>query len=132
MTSPDPVTPPDFGSVGGRPALRLWFAIEVLAFDETVAFYRDALGLQAVDGWSDAASTGVVFAIGDSARIEIESADVIGPPPNIALELPDGQALADLHARLREPEPIARHPRGHQGFRVRDPSGTEIYLWSEK
>jgi catechol 2,3-dioxygenase-like lactoylglutathione lyase family enzyme len=132
VTSSDPVASPGFRPAGGRPALRLWFAIEVLAFDETVAFYRDVLGLQAVDGWSDAASTGVVFAIGDSARIEIESADVTGPPPNIALELPNGRALADLHARLHEPEPIVRHPRGHQGFSVRDPSGTEIYLWSEK
>ena len=114
------------------PAVRLWFAIEVVAFDETVAFYRDALGLQAVDGWSDADSSGVVFAIGGSARIEIESADVSGPTSNIALELPDSQALAGVHERLHEPEPIVRHPRGHQGFSVRDPSGTEIYLWSEK
>jgi catechol 2,3-dioxygenase-like lactoylglutathione lyase family enzyme len=123
---------PDIAPVAGQTAVRLWFAIEVVAFDETVAFYRDALGLRAVDGWSDADSSGVIFAIGDSARIEIESADVSGPTPNIALELPDAQALAGVHDRLRESEPIVRHPRGHQGFTVRDPSGNDIYLWSEK
>jgi catechol 2,3-dioxygenase-like lactoylglutathione lyase family enzyme len=112
--------------------VRVWFAIQVAAYDETVAFYRDALGLAAVDGWTDERSRGVVFAVGDSARIEIESVATPGPAPNIALELPDGDSLVALHIRLGVSEPISRHARGHQAFTVHDPSRTEIYLWSEK
>jgi hypothetical protein len=33
--------------------VRLWYALQVDAFEETVAFYRDALALPIVDGWRD-------------------------------------------------------------------------------
>lgn len=111
---------------------RLWVTIEGAAYDETVAFYRNVLGLPAVDGWHNESSRGTVFAIGDSARIEVESAESDGPPHSIALELPDRDALDALHRRLGATQPIAAHRRGHSWFIVRDPSGTEIYMWSEK
>jgi predicted enzyme related to lactoylglutathione lyase len=110
--------------------VRLWYALRVVDFEETVAFYRDTLRLPIVDGWHDDRSRGVVFAIGESARVEIESASTPSRPAHIALELPDRHVLEALAVNIGGA--ISKHSRGHHGFTTFDPSGTEIYLWSEK
>jgi glyoxalase/bleomycin resistance protein/dioxygenase superfamily protein len=110
----------------------MWAAVQVVDYDAVVWFYRCTLGLPVVDGWSDAASVGTIFAIGGSARLEIESATSPGAGVSIALEYPSLDALTEIHGRIRDATPIEKHGRGHHSFTALDPASNEIYLWSEK
>lgn len=116
-------------------AERLWLTFEVDDFGPSVAFYRDVLGLSEVDSWALDDEAGAVFAIG-AARVEIERpAASAKPGARAAIEYPDLDALEAAHRRVTElaqPTPVLQHHRGHSGFTVHDPSGTEVYLWSEK
>jgi hypothetical protein len=114
--------------------VRLWAAVQVVDYDTVVNFYRCTLGLPIANGWADAASVGTVFAIGESARLEIESATSAGASVSIALEYPSLDALSAVHHRLRNSDvsPIEQHSRGHHAFTALDPASNEIYLWSEK
>jgi catechol 2,3-dioxygenase-like lactoylglutathione lyase family enzyme len=122
------------GSPSAAP-VKLWLTLEVDRFAPTAAFYRDVLGLPEIDGWSIDDEAGAVFAVGD-ARIEVEH-PVTTPKPGarVAIEFPDLDALTAGHKRVSEhaePTPVLRHHRGHSGFTVLDPDGTEIYVWSEQ
>lgn len=112
--------------------VRLWATVQVVDYDTVVSFYRCALGLPVVDGWTDESSTGTIFAVGDSGRLEIESATSSSGSVSLALEYPSVEALAAVHRRLRDASPIELHPRGHHAFTALDPAFNEIYLWSEK
>ena len=112
--------------------------MEVDAYDPARAFYRDALGLAEVDSWSVDGERGSVFTVGPAARIEVEHPAAPAVPTNgarAAIEYASLDALTAAHERigaLTPATPVIEHHRGHSGFTVRDPRGTEIYLWSEK
>lgn len=118
---------------------RLWHLIKAVEYDTVVEFYRDVLRLPITDCWDRDGSRGTVFGIGETGRIEIETAQsgeaAIPPearsacPLSIALEYREG--LDAVQRRLDPGQSIRRHERGHRGFTIHDPSGTEIYLWSE-
>ncbi len=114
---------------------KLWLTLEVDEFGPSATFYRDVLGLAEVDGWSIDDERGAVFAIGD-ARIEVEHPVATARSGSrAAIEYADLDALTAAHKRVSEraePSPVLRHHRGHSGFTVVDPNGTEIYVWSEK
>jgi NAD(P)-dependent dehydrogenase (short-subunit alcohol dehydrogenase family) len=117
----------------------LWLTMEVDVFEPVASFYRDVLGLAEIDGWSIDAERGAVFAVGGAARIEVERPGAAPPVSGAraAIEYADLDALTAAHARIAalagaEPTPVIAHGRGHSGFTIRDPRGTEIYLWSEK
>jgi NAD(P)-dependent dehydrogenase (short-subunit alcohol dehydrogenase family) len=125
----------------------LWLTVEVPEYAPATAFYRDILGLAEVDSWSDGAEQGAVYAVGPAARIEVERpATPAAQRARAAIEYPSLDALTAAHAAITErlrragdsgdasvrPTPVIHHHRGHSGFTLHDPYGTEIYLWSEK
>jgi catechol 2,3-dioxygenase-like lactoylglutathione lyase family enzyme len=116
-------------------AQKLWLTLEVDDFGPAATFYRDVLGFPEIDGWSIDDERGAVFAIGD-ARIEVERPVATAKPGvRAAIEYSGLDALIAAHKRVSEhaaPTPVLRHHRGHSGFTVQDPNGTEIYVWSEK
>src|SRR5215475_3265814 len=115
----------------------LWLTIEVEDFAPAAAFYRDVLGLPEIDGWSSDGEVGTVFAVGPAARVEVERPETPSPGARLAIEYADVGALTAAHDRISAQigagtSPIRRHDRGHSGFTIHDPRGTELYLWSEK
>jgi NAD(P)-dependent dehydrogenase (short-subunit alcohol dehydrogenase family) len=113
----------------------LWLTMEVDDLGPAVEFYRDTLGLTQVDGWSAADEAGAVFAVGPAGRIEVERPRTPTAGARAAIEYPSLAALTAAHERIAATAattPVIQHHRGHSGFTVHDPRGTEIYLWSEK
>ena len=109
--------------------------IRTAAFDASLAFYRDVLGLEVVEEWTDAGH-GAVLSAGGPAHVELidlpESARVEGESLFLGLQVP---AIAELHDRavaggheiIREP---ADRPWGGRGFVVRDPNGVAVNIYT--
>jgi NAD(P)-dependent dehydrogenase (short-subunit alcohol dehydrogenase family)/predicted enzyme related to lactoylglutathione lyase len=133
--SPD-LAPAEATCTGSGP-IALWLTIEVDDFAPAAAFYREVIGLPEIDGWSGDGEVGAVFAIGSAARVEIERPARPTPGARLAIEYADLDALTAIHGQISarlgaDAVPLVRHSRGHSGFTVHDPGGTELYLWSEK
>jgi catechol 2,3-dioxygenase-like lactoylglutathione lyase family enzyme len=118
------------------------------AYDDSVAFYRDVLGAEQVDGWDGGRDNrGSIFAVG-GGFIEV----IAVPPPEwlgelgqprdalrgradagwLLIEVDDVDAFQD---RLRERGAnIVESPRdlswGHRDFGVREPGGLTLYFFS--
>ncbi|HEY2790723.1 MAG TPA: VOC family protein, partial [Micromonosporaceae bacterium] len=115
--------------------IALWLTVEVDDHAAHHAFYADVLGLPEVDGWSIDGEVGTVFAAGPGGHIEIEHPafpESATKGARAAVEYPTAAALAAVHDRIPAAPPITAHSRGHAGFTVHDPHGSEIYLWTEK
>jgi catechol 2,3-dioxygenase-like lactoylglutathione lyase family enzyme len=112
-----------------RPEFRFYFFTPL--YDETVAFYRDVLGLQVYRSWDrEDGDRGTIFIAPNApGLIEIEA----GPQlPSINggfyIEVPD---LERWYDRVREAgAPIVKAlgvtSYGHENFRTHDPSGVEV------
>jgi catechol 2,3-dioxygenase-like lactoylglutathione lyase family enzyme len=105
------------------------------AFDASLAFYRDVIGLELVEEWTDAGH-GAVLSAGGPARVELidlpERARVDTDSLFIGLQVPgiDGlyeRAKAAGHEITREP---ADRPWGGRGFVVRDPNGVAVNIYT--
>lgn len=126
----------DASPESARP-IAMWLTIEVDDFACAEEFYRDVVGLPEIDGWSSDGEVGAVFAVGPAARVEIEQPVTPSPGARLAIEFAGLDALTAAHKRIAAhlgagAPPVLRHRRGHSGFTIFDPRGTEIYLWSEK
>ncbi len=107
------------------------FVVVVLtaAFADSLAFYRDVLGLQFIEEWTENGH-GAVLSAGGPARIElIDLPDDAHPVEAESLfiglqvaeiNLPYARATAAGHQIVRE---LADRPWGGRGFFVRDPNG---------
>ena len=110
--------------------------ITTAAFDASLAFYRDVIGLEVVDEWTDAGH-GAVLSAGGPARVElIDLPDRARPVDTDSLFIGLQVAEIDgLHARaraagheiIREP---ADRPWGGRGFVVRDPNGVAVNIYT--
>lgn len=112
---------------------RLWLPFTVDDLAPAVAFYRDRVGLPAVDGWRRDGEEGVVLAAG-SAFVELVAPREAGPAP-VAFEVSDVSEVDAVFARMGDVavvEPPHRYPRGHYGFAVRGPAGATVMVWSER
>ena len=105
------------------------------AFDASLAFYRDVIGLEVVEEWTDAGH-GAVLSAGGPARVELidlpERARVDTDSLFIGLQVGaiEGlyeRATAAGHEIIREP---ADRPWGGRGFVVRDPNGVAINIYT--
>ena len=105
------------------------------AFDASLAFYRDVIGLEVVEEWTDAGH-GAVLSAGGPARVELidlpERPRVDTESMFIGLQVGeiDGlyeRASAAGHEIIREP---ADRPWGGRGFVVRDPNGVAINIYT--
>ena len=109
--------------------------ITTASFDASLAFYRDVIGLEVVEEWTDAGH-GAVLSAGGPARVELidlpESARIGTDSMFIGLQV---GSIDDLHERakaagheiIREP---ADRPWGGRGFVVRDPNGVAINIYT--
>ena len=109
--------------------------ITTAAFDASLAFYRDVIGLEVVEEWTDAGH-GAVLSAGGPARVELIDMPERGRVDTDALfiglkvEAIDAiydRAVAGGHEIVREP---ADRPWGGRGFVVRDPNGVAVNIYT--
>ena len=102
--------------------------------EESVRFYRDAIGLRLVDEWSDM-GRGALFEVSDTTHLElVEMAavpDVDEPRTTIGLKI---TGVDNVHARLIAfGAKIKAPPRirawGMYGFGAFDPNGVPINIY---
>lgn len=104
-------------------------------FDESVAFYSDAIGLPTVDDWDDVQGRGrIVRAFGDGC-IELMDRGVPTGPITIGMEIgvpADVDAFATtLTSRGVEiADRPADQPWGHRNTAVIDPNGHRLIFWA--
>ena len=114
---------------------QLVVVITSAAFDASLALYRDVIGLEVVEEWTDAGH-GAILSAGGPARVELidlpeRALRVETESLFIGLQVP---AIEDLYDRAKAAgHEIVREPAdrtwGGRGFVVRDPNGvaTNIY-----
>ena len=124
-------------------ATELRVALTVANFDEAVAFYRDALGLEEVADWSSENGRVVVLAAGratlelfDEAQAAyvdgIEAGSRVSGSVRLAFEVGDSAAVAQrlVAGGAEEVAPPVTTPWGDQNARVRAPDGMQLTLFS--
>jgi lactoylglutathione lyase len=118
-------------------------ALTVANFDEAVAFYRDALGLEQLADWTTEDGRVVVFSAGratleifDEAQAEtvdrIEAGRRVSGPVRLAFEVADSDAAAVrlVAAGAEEVAPAVTTPWGDRNARVRAPDGMQLTLFT--
>lgn len=112
-------------------------------FDEAVAFYRDALGLEQVADWSSEDGRVVLLEAGratlelfDERQAEtvdrVEAGKRVSGTVRLALEAADSEALARrlVEAGAVQVAPPVTAPWGDRNARVRAPDGMQLTLFS--
>lgn len=124
--------------------VELRVVLTVPDFDEALAFYRDALGLEQLADWSGEDGRVILLDAGratielfDECQAEsvdrIEAGRRVSGPVRLAIEVAD---LDDSAQRLRaagakaEAEPVVP-PWGGRNVRLRTPDGMQLTLFSE-
>ncbi|MGZ4300526.1 MAG: VOC family protein [Gaiellaceae bacterium] len=118
-------------------------ALTVSDFEEAVAFYRDALGLEQLADWSDDDSRTIVLSAGratlelfDEAQAEkvdaIEAGRRVSGTVRLALEVADSRETAQrlVAARAEEVAPPVVTPWGDRNARVQAPDGMQLTLFT--
>ena len=109
--------------------------ITTAAFDTSLAFYRDVIGLEVVEEWTDAGH-GAVLSAGGPARVElidlpgtdrVDTDSLFMGLKVAAIEPIYERAVAAGHEIVREP---ADRPWGGRGFVVRDPNGVAVNIYT--
>jgi methylmalonyl-CoA/ethylmalonyl-CoA epimerase len=127
--------------VAGVQELRV--ALTVPDFDEALAFYRDALGLEQITDWSSGDGRVVVLAAGratlelfDEQQAEtvdrIEAGRRVSGTVRLALEVTDSESTARrlVAAGAEEVAPPVTTPWGDRNARVRAPDGMQLTLFT--
>jgi len=118
-------------------------ALTVADFDEALAFYRDALGLQQIADWSSDAGRVVLLEAGratlellDDAQAatvdRIEAGQRVSGTVRLALEVSDSDSIARRLVAAGA-EHVARPvttPWGDRNARVRAPDGMQLTLFT--
>ena len=104
-------------------------------FDETVAFYRDGLGLTVAGGWDRGADDRGFLFRAASGIIEVLRTHEPEPPPAGAWLLIEVADVEALYRRVREEglplkEELTDKPWGHRRFVVTDPNGVHVAFFS--
>jgi methylmalonyl-CoA/ethylmalonyl-CoA epimerase len=118
-------------------------ALTVPDFDEAVAFYRDALGLEQLADWSDDDGRVILLSAGratlelfDQAQAEkidsIEAGRRVSGTVRLALEVPDSAETAKrlVAAGAAEVAPPISTPWGDRNARVQAPDGLQLTLFT--
>ena len=118
-------------------------ALTVSNFDEAVAFYRDAVGLEQIADWSTENGRVVVLNAGratlelfDEAQAElvdeIEAGRRVSGTVRLALEVTDSGETARrlIAAGAEEVAPPVTTPWGDRNARVRTPDGMQLTLFT--
>ena len=118
-------------------------ALTVQDFDQAVAFYRDALGLEQIADWSSATGRVVVLDAGratlelfDEAQAEsvdaIEAGRRVSGTVRLALRVADSEGMAArlVAAGAGEVAPPVQTPWGDRNARVQAPDGMQLTLFT--
>ncbi len=118
-------------------------ALTVAEFDDALAFYRDALGLQQVADWSSDAGRVVLLEAGratlellDDAQAttvdRIEAGQRVSGTVRLALEVTDSESIARrlVAAGAAQVAPPVTTPWGDRNARVRAPDGMQLTLFT--
>jgi catechol 2,3-dioxygenase-like lactoylglutathione lyase family enzyme len=122
--------------VKGAEVEQLVVVITTAAFDASLAFYRDVIGLEVVEEWTDAGH-GATLSAGGPARVELidlpeRARRVENDSLFIGLQV---SAVEEIHERaktagveiVREP---ADRPWGGRGLVIRDPNGVAVNVYT--
>jgi len=124
------------------PVFELRVALTTADYERMVRFYREGLGLEPADIWTDEQGQALIFEMG-KATLEIfdeghaASVDQIEAGRRtsghirFALEVPDLQAAMDrllAHGATLVHPPVVT-PWGHHNVRLQDPDGMQITLF---
>jgi lactoylglutathione lyase len=129
--------------VAAGPVRELRLAVTVEDFDAALAFYRDGLGLPAVETWANERGNGAVLAAG-RATLELLSVaqaelvdDVevgarVAGPVRVALEVDDSVAVAEalVAAGAEQLADPVTTPWSHRNVRLRAPDGMQLTLFT--
>lgn len=116
-----------------RPNLAV-FVVPTSKLAESLAFYRDGVGLELLEEWSDM-GRGALLAASTGAQVElVEQEDVVDiPEPRVGLGLQvtgvDSvyERLAAMGIRAKAPPRV--RPWGMYGFGVLDPNGVPVNVY---
>jgi lactoylglutathione lyase len=126
-----------------RTVRELRLALTVADFEASVAFYRDALGLEAMEIWESEGGHGILLDAGratielidDEHAAAVDAIEVggrVAGPVRLALEVEDSAAtaerLADRGAELVG-GPVET-PWRHRNVRLRAPDGMQLTLFT--
>lgn len=115
----------------------LVFVVSTRHFAASLAFYRDLLGLDLVEEWTEYGH-GAVLSAGARARVElIEIEDLSDEPlpnraPFLGLQVTDVDEFnrRALAAGATFASPLRDRPWGGRGFVLRDPNGIGVNVYS--
>ena len=114
----------------------LVFVVSTGHFAESLAFYRDLVGLELVEEWSEFGH-GAVLSAGGSARVEIIELDVPDDAlprhaPFLGLKVDDVDAIHERAVSAGAPilSPLQERPWGGRGFAVQDPNGIGVNVYT--
>ena len=124
--------------------MELRVVLTVPDFDEAVAFYRDALGLEQLADWSSDDGR-VILLDGGRATVElfderqaesvdrIEAGQRVSGPVRLAIEVNDLEATAErlVTAGADAVAPPVVPPWGGRNARLQSPDGMQLTLFSE-
>lgn len=118
-------------------------ALTVAHFEQAVAFYRDALGLEQIEDWSSDDGKVILLAAGratleildenQAAHVDqIEAGRRISGTVRLALEVDDSSVVADrlLAAGAAEVADPVTTPWGDRNARIESPEGIQLTLFS--
>ena len=121
----------------------LRIALTVQDFDQALAFYRDALGLEQMADWSSASGRVVVLDAGratlelfDQAQAEsvdaVEAGRRVSGTVRFALRVPDSEDMAArlVAAGAGRVAPTVVTPWGDRNTRVQAPDGMQLTLFT--
>jgi lactoylglutathione lyase len=126
------------------PLMNLRVVLTVPDFEEAVAFYRDALGLEQLADWSSDDGRVILLDVGhatlelfDEQQAEsvdrIEAGSRVSGTVRLAVEVDDldGTAQRLLAAGARAAAPPVVPPWGGRNARLRTPDGMQLTLFNE-
>jgi catechol 2,3-dioxygenase-like lactoylglutathione lyase family enzyme len=103
-------------------------------FADACRFYGEILGWPITKQW-DEPDVGRIYGYGDTARVELLSAEpgTVIPPIGVtlAVEVEDVAAVheAMAAAQIHVHQPLADQPWGHRNFAVTDPTGLPVVFF---
>ena len=114
----------------------LVFVVSTGHYDASLAFYRDVIGLDVVEEWTEFGH-GAVLSGGGVARVELIELEVPDDPlprhaPFLGLKVTEVDAIHERAFAANAPilSPLQERPWGGRGFAVQDPNGIGVNVYT--
>lgn len=112
------------------------FVVSTRHFADSLAFYRDVLGLDVVEEWTEFGH-GAVLTAGGPARVELIELDVPDEAlprhaPFLGLQVIDVDAIHERAVAADAPilSALEERPWGGRGFAIQDPNGIGVNVYT--